>query len=89
MNGGDLCDADVGDLREADDGELAIACSQTPQLPPSFSLVYRCAADVGDRHQRLLRKGHTLASRMSVTFARWMTVSLPQHVHKRYSFPQL
>ena len=50
MDGGDLCEVAVGDLREADDGDLAIARSQTPQLPPNFCVVYRCAADVGNRH---------------------------------------
>ena len=64
---GDLCDADVSDFRKVDDSELAIARSQTPQLPPNFSVVYRCTADVGDRHQRLPCKGHTIVSRTSVT----------------------
>ena len=36
MDGGDLCEVDVGDLREADDSELAIARSRTPQLPPNY-----------------------------------------------------
>ena len=60
---------DVSDLREADDAELAIAHSQMPQLPPNFSVVYRCAADINDRHQhppRKLRKGQILARRRLV-----------------------
>ena len=48
----DLCEAESGDLREANDGESAIARSQTPQLPPNFSVVYRCAVDVGDGLRR-------------------------------------
>ena len=48
MDGGDLCEADAGRFREPDDGELSIARSQTQQLPPNFSVVYRCATDVID-----------------------------------------
>ena len=86
MDGGDHSEADVGDVREADDGELVKALSQTPQLPPNFSVVYRCGVGAGDRHRRPPRKGYTvpLARRTSVTFARRTTVSL--HVHKRHSF---
>ena len=60
---------DVGDLHEADDNELATACSQTPQLPPNFSVVYQCKADVGDYHRclpRKPRKGQTLVRRWTL-----------------------
>ena len=64
MDGGDLCEADVGDLREGDDGELAIARSHTTQLPPNVTVVYRCAADVGDRHDvRLASLARVIPSR--------------------------
>ena len=43
MDSGDLCEADIGDLREVDNNELAIARSQ---LPPNLSVIYRCAVDV-------------------------------------------
>ena len=39
MDDGDHCKADLGGFRQANDGELAIARSQTPQLPPNF--IYR------------------------------------------------
>ena len=48
MDGGDLCEVDVCDVRQANDSELVITRSQMPQLLPKFSVVYLCAADVSD-----------------------------------------
>ena len=56
-----------GDLLMEDDGDLAVARSQTQQLPPNFRVVYRCKACVDDPHRCLPRKGHTLERQTWVT----------------------